>query len=88
MIRSDHVAPKILLFQALRNFSHISMGTELRVTSQGSKTRPMKAKLYIVLSSQAQLKLPKRRQLLSSYSTPARERTFWSPSKNTYTITF
>ena len=51
MIRSDHIAPKILLFQALRNFSHISMGTKLRVTSQGSKTRPTKAKLYIVLSA-------------------------------------
>lgn len=33
------------------------MGTELRATSQGSKTGPTKAKLYIALSAQMQLKL-------------------------------
>lgn len=59
MIRSDRITLKILLFQALKNFFHISMGTEMKVNSHGSKTKPTKAKLYILFFffSQMQFKL-------------------------------
>lgn len=57
LIRSDHITLKILLFQALKNFSHISMGTEMKVNSHGSKKRPTKAKLYILFFFQMQFKL-------------------------------
>lgn len=53
----DHITLKIVFFQALRNFSHVSLGTELTASSQSSQTRPTQAKLYTALSAQMQLKL-------------------------------